>query len=307
MKFPVRFLVTLSILCLLAPALQAKKSAQQGSSKGVFDAPAISCAAGSSGASIDVTITAGASGAPAGFSVQWVLLSELDANGGQWPENQGDAASYCEASFSGNANGHAFELDPGESVTINIGDSLYDLAGASSDCENSALQCGEQYVFRTFAHATSSKKRSAWSPLTYCSTMNCGGGGGGDVTGCTYTQSYWRDNGVTSEWGNIWPVTSLTLGAETYTDLELLAILNTPGGTNGLIALAHQLITAKLNVANGAGDPFIDTIIASADTLIGSMVVPPVGIDSLSTSAVSSLVTALQRFNEGATGPGHCE
>jgi hypothetical protein len=88
----------------------------------------------------------------------------------------------------------------------------------------------------------------------------------------------------------------------------LLRILKQPVKGNGLVSLAHQLIAAKLNIANGATCAAITDLVARADAMIGALVVPPVGGGSLSTSSVSRLVTALDRFNNGLTPdcPGHC-
>jgi hypothetical protein len=87
----------------------------------------------------------------------------------------------------------------------------------------------------------------------------------------------------------------------------LCNIFNKPAAGNGLIALAHQLMAAKLNIANGADGSAVATDIANADALIGSLVVPPVGSGFLAPSATSTLITALTNYNEGATGPGHCQ
>ncbi|MBA2541621.1 MAG: hypothetical protein H0V17_18400, partial [Deltaproteobacteria bacterium] len=79
--------------------------------------------------------------------------------------------------------------------------------------------------------------------------------------------------------------------------------MRTPVKGNGLVSLAHQLIAAKLNLANGADDTSIADEIAAADALIGSRVVPPAGNGYLSTSSTSSLIGALDGFNnsEGNT------
>ena len=119
--------------------------------------------------------------------------------------------------------------------------------------------------------------------------------------GCTLTQGFWKNH------EEAWPVTSLTLGSVTYDQAQLLAILGQPVQGNGVLSLGHQLIAAKLNVASGADSSAISSEIAAADAAIGSLVAPPIGSGSLSTSSVSSLVSALDDFNNGVTGPGHCD
>jgi hypothetical protein len=114
------------------------------------------------------------------------------------------------------------------------------------------------------------------------------------VGACTgqLTQGYWKNH------PDDWPVTSLTLGTVTYTKTELLSILDTEPAGNGLIQLAHQLIAAKLNVANGATST---SAIGDADALIGDLVIPPVGSGYLDPSATSPLIDALSDYN------GACE
>ncbi len=119
--------------------------------------------------------------------------------------------------------------------------------------------------------------------------------------GCTLTQGYWKNH------ESAWTVSSLMLGTVNYTKTQLLSIFGQPVKGNGLVSLAHQLIAAKLNIASGAtADSATAQAISDADALIGSLVVPPVGSGKLSTSQVSALVTALDNFNTGVTGPGHC-
>src|SRR6266545_2552392 len=118
--------------------------------------------------------------------------------------------------------------------------------------------------------------------------------------GCTLTLGYWKTHPES------WPVSSLTLGSVSYSQAQLLSILGTPVSGNGLIALAHQLIAAKLNVANGADPTAAAGSIAAADALIGALVVPPVGTGTLKPGATSALTGALDAYNTGAVGPGHC-
>ncbi|MEO6000460.1 MAG: hypothetical protein ABIN89_26690 [Chitinophagaceae bacterium] len=249
--------------------------------------------------------TAGATGAPAGFSVQWMTKEQYDVSG--WPivsdvPDPTTQSSFCKASFSGNANLSRYNLAANATVTVKVGEFLFD-NGASTNCP-SVLQCGKSYVFRAFAHANSSLQKSDFTSNLTCSTLACGSTGT-----CTYTQGYWKTHGPVPTGNNVneWAVTSLTLGTVNYTDLQLQSIFNTPAAGNGLIALAHQLMAAKLNVAKGADATAIASSITAADALIGSRVIPPVGSGSLAPSATSTLIEALANYNEGATGPGHCD
>ena len=293
-------LLVVSLVLLTVPALAQKSG--KGPSKGTLDAPTLGCAT-ATGSSISITVTAGPSGAPAGVSVHWMLESEFLLTG--WPADGGyQTPSFCEASFSGNANGHAYAIQPGGSITIELGDIIFDTPGASSACENVPLSCGERYVFRAFAHGTSEMFKSDWSAIATCATSRCGSGA------CTYTQGYWKTHGPvpTGNNSNEWPVTSLTLGSVTYSDLQLLAILDkSAAGGNGLVSLAHQLIAARLNEANGVNVSAIAGALAQADAMIGSLVVPPVGSGYLGSGTTSGVSNVLADFNEGLIGPGHCE
>ena len=120
------------------------------------------------------------------------------------------------------------------------------------------------------------------------------------VQNCTFTQGYWKNH------PGVWPVPSLTLGTVAYTQAQLLAIFGQPAAGNGLISLAHQLIAAKLNIANGADPTAISATILAADALIGGLVVPPVGAGFLAPASTSALTQALDDYNNGLTGPGHC-
>ena len=122
-------------------------------------------------------------------------------------------------------------------------------------------------------------------------------------SGCVQSQGFWKNH------EEAWPVDSLMLGSTSYTKVELLAILNTPVGGNGLISLSYQLIAAKLNAENGAPVPAgIAAAIGAADTLIGALVVPPVGSDFLAPATTSALTGTLDQYNNGLYdgGPPHC-
>lgn len=300
-----------AFIAMASTSLLVSQPTSAAGKKTKMDTPILTCGTSSAG-SIEITVCAGATGAPAGFSIQWQTLADFQQYG--WPAdsscpldingNPTCGGSFCKASFSGNANGSTYNLTANACTTVQIGDTLFDDPGASSTCPSTPLECGTTYVFRAFAHANSSLQRSDFTANLQCSTISCN-----DTGGCTFTQGYWKTHGPipTGNNTNEWPVTELTLGTVNYTDLQLQSIFDTPAGGNGLISLAHQLIAAKLNIANGADDSAIAGAIAAADALIGGLVVPPVGAGSLANSSTSSLTNTLTQFNEGLIGPGHCQ
>src|SRR5262245_5102977 len=64
------------------------------------------------------------------------------------------------------------------------------------------------------------------------------------AAGCPGGQGFWKNIAT-------WPVTTLVLGGQSYTQAELIILFNTPVEGDASINLAHQLIAAKLNLANG--------------------------------------------------------
>jgi hypothetical protein len=91
-----------------------------------------------------------------------------------------------------------------------------------------------------------------------------------------------------------------------YSKAQLLAILDESVQGNGLVSLAHQLIAAKLNIAQGADPSAASAAIASADAMIGSLVIPPIGSGYLDPSQTSATTQTLDDYNNGIIGPGHC-
>jgi hypothetical protein len=279
----------------------------EGAKKTALDVPIISCGS-STQTTINVNVKAGASGAPAGFSLQWMLGSDLTANGGWFLSEDG---RLCKASFSGvpKSTINRFSLASGLSTTVEAGNLFDEELGVSYNC-NDDLQCGTTYAFRAFAHndPTSGLGKSAFTQALSCSTLACDA-----QPSCTYTQGYWKTHGPiptgnnVNEWSAAVNADGLLIGSVVYTNLQLQSIFNTPAAGNGLISLAHQLMAAKLNIANGADPTAVSAAIASADALIGGLVVPPVGAGSLSNASTSALTNTLATYNEGAIGPGHCQ
>lgn len=264
-------------------------------SSNVYGALTLNCAGTPTQTSLSLTVTADAiTGAPAGFTIQWMTLDAFDANNDQWPA---DASLYCAASFSGvpygskntsQVGGSTYNLGAGKSVTVYIGDLLTDelnspLGYSTTVCNEGLLQCGTQYVFRAFAHGGSNMNRSAYTIFNNaCATTApceaCGPNGGHHGFG------YWKEHPelITN---------NITLGDHSYSPTDILSILNQSPNGNGLVILAHQLIAAKLN-------GLCSNLTGPADAVFVGKIVPPVGTDSVQPNTNAGLVSTLHKHNE---------
>ena len=76
---------------------------------------------------------------------------------------------------------------------------------------------------------------------------------------------------------------------------------------NGINKLYGQLLGAKLNIANGAGGSAVASVISSADTFLATHNSADWGsLTKAQKTQVNTWVTALDAYNNGFTGPGHC-
>jgi hypothetical protein len=128
--------------------------------------------------------------------------------------------------------------------------------------------------------------------------------------GCTLTQGGYKNN--FNKLLLLKSPAGLTLGTVFYTNAQLNGILqNNAIQGNGLLSLAHQLLTAKLNIFYGADPTTVVSKITAADALIGSLKIPGSGLTPtgfLPTWATSAVENALDMYNNGLTpgGPPHC-
>jgi len=260
-----------------------------------YDAPTVNVAR-TIPSSITLQIQAGPSGAPAGFAIDWMPKSEYDV----WGWNSQYAPTYiCDLYgtplYNALPNNGSFQVGPNGIVTAEVGD-MFDETGVFTNF-NYELDENTEYVFRVRAKGDAAGQVSPNSATVFTATIP-------HTQNCTFTQGYWKNH------PEAWPVGGLTLGTVPYTAAQLLSILLTPAGNgnsaNGLIILCHQLIAAKLNLAQGADPTAIIATINAADALIGALVCPPVGTDTLTPASVSALESVLDDFNNGLIGPGHC-
>lgn len=209
--------------------------------------------------SIQITFTAGDKGAASGFSLQWMTKADFDQYG--WPVGDPSdlltsaATSFCKAGFSGNAFASNYNLTTlGQTVSVLIGAPLTD-NGASTSCPGELAECTE-YVFRAFSHGDNVYNRSIWSETLLNGKTEC------DVVCTKHGHGWWKNNcsAITND---------VTVDGHTYSPSDICTILNTNpsvvcNGTgknkvcsaNGVIILAHQVLTAALNGENVSGWTF---------------------------------------------------
>ena len=311
--------------------------AQAATPKLKFDTPRLECVEVTR-STIFIKVTAGATGAPAGFSLQWVkhatfpdLTCGAGNQGNLWPPSDTDTR-LCKASFSGTPGCSIFNLAANASIIVEVGNLNDSLCGAGlSNCGAEELNCGTEYVFRAFAHANNTRQRSEFTPNLCCTTQVC------EVNACVLTQGYWKTHRCDwpapfspGENGTADPtecalnnnpnqqcaadtLNTIPIGSNAYTQADLLCSLDQPGQGNALRILAHQLIAAKLNILNGAGQPpAIEAAITLADNLIGSRniltgSVPTGGPGNTLGPAMVQVAGLLDRYNNGQEGVAHCE
>jgi hypothetical protein len=248
-------------------------------------------------AKIVAAVSAGPSGAPAGFRMQWMKLSDFQANGNQWYDAPNEFMS--EAVFMGEPTLNTWDgqlttfcLEPEADAAVEIGD-LFDETGLTTSEEAVVeLSAETTYIFRACANGDGVADDSEWSETitaVCCHNRNCTNGRG-----------YWWRHPFR------WPVCSLTLGNTTYNKLQLLAVLIMPAFGNGMLILAHQLIAVELNIARGADPVDVEEARAAAHALMAGKVVPPIGCGWVHPRDASPIAQIMDDYNNGLIGPGHC-
>ena len=274
-----------------------------------LDPPALASPDPEASSLVHLDVTAGASGAPNGFTIEWMTQAQFDALGGLWPADPSDpaikSAIYIGFPSLNTVDGTTtFLLGPLATADIEIGD-IFDETGVMST-NRTELSQGTDYVFRVKANGdegdptggTGLLPSSGYSATHYARTK-----APLSTTDCVHTQGYWKNH------PGAWPVATVKLGNIIYSKAQLLLIFDTPASGNGLISLAHQLIAAKLNIAAGAIAPStVLGAISTADALIGNLIVPPIGAGFLSPATTSHLTDDLEEFNaEEMTGNFQCQ
>ena len=275
-----------------------------------LDVPTVTCV-GSTPSSITLHICAGASGAPAGISIQWETCADFDANGGAFDSGDG---SYAAISLSGVCPTSNWTLGSGACTNITINANTV-ISQTASGCGASGnpydLACNTCYVFRVFAHndpGPGGCNRSDFSTPIRCTTAPCPTSGE-----CTLTWGYWKTHGPAgcNPSGNAdkWPTHSLACGGLTLNGGQICDIFQTnPGacskggtsnsGANAVIILEHQLLAAEFNVANGAiSCAFATQAIADANALLDGFENACVGTSTPTGQLMVAAASTLESYN----------
>ena len=119
--------------------------------------------------------------------------------------------------------------------------------------------------------------------------------------GCTYTQGWYKNPKHTWPAGDIQRNTAFDGGASHET------ILNTPPKGNVYYILAHQYITALLNIQGGASsDDITGALGDAADYFAAASPANPLP-GGFTKDEVTALAATLDEYNNGLIGPGHCD
>jgi hypothetical protein len=238
-------------------------------------------------------VQAGQVGTPDGFELQWMTWSDYAALGG-WPTAANHPALHRSV-FTGDPTlnpdpgAASWRLAPDEAIEVQVGD-FFDETGLLTNYAD-PLHDGTDFVFRAVPLGSTSTAGFSQTILA------------GTPKAPECTQGFWKNH------YELWPMSCfpMYLGSVAYTPAQILAIYNTPAVGNGLISLAHQLATVKLNICNGSDPTNIMADIAAADAMIGALVVPSVGGGSLAPGGTSSLTDRLDKFNNGfISGVANC-
>lgn len=235
-----------------------------------MDTPVISCSLIPDDNTETLGVCAGATGAPAGFSVQWITCDALAAgpdgipgtpDDGTWPLSDSD--DLCKASFSGNANESSWNLEPDACTSVVIGELNDADPGVSFNC-NDPLVCETCYVYRAFAHANSTLRRSDFTANLECTTGACEELLHQDGDFCTRSQGFYGS-------GNASRNTEIACFGGDPTGALCTSVAGTPIVTIGGGTFTYTWTTtgACVDVQSGSGVFNLDTGIKALRDAIG--------------------------------------
>jgi hypothetical protein len=127
--------------------------------------------------------------------------------------------------------------------------------------------------------------------------------------GCTRTIGYWKTHPSA-----VTPLLPIWLGTQNgaksvdvTTSTQAVTIEGIPDASNGIDKLYAQLLAAKLSIKAGADSSAVSSTISAADSFLATHNDGDwSSLSSTDSSQVLAWATALDDYNNGITGPGHC-
>lgn len=193
---------------------------------------------------------------------------------------------------------------------INVTDSLYGSLGTVCASQSPVTfnytynvgpydVCGDYEVHNIASFVTNDTGDTGWSEWTVDISVPCGG--------CSLTPGYWKTHSsfgpapYDSTWALIGENTAFYLSGKSW-----YQVLWTAPQGNAYYILAHAYIAARLNQLNGADVSVISTQLTAA-TLFFENTTPTTPLSKSARAQVLAWATALDNYNNGLTGPGHCD
>ena len=117
-------------------------------------------------------------------------------------------------------------------------------------------------------------------------------------SGCTYTQGYYKNKG-----SGLLPAGNFYSSGQSW-----LAVLETAPQGNAYYILAHQYIAAFMNAKSASTPPPVSAALASGATYFGAATPGNWSANgSYTKDQLTGWADILASYNEGKTGPGHCD
>ena len=126
---------------------------------------------------------------------------------------------------------------------------------------------------------------------------------------CTLTQGYWKTHSVygpapyDSAWSLLPQAEATPFFSSGTTWFGVYAVRPRDGA---YWQLAHQYVAAKLNSLTGTSLASVQAAFDAATTLFSTKTPADIGKNGPAANQAKSLASALEAFNSGAVGPGHC-
>lgn len=168
------------------------------------------------------------------------------------------------------------------------------------------------------SHEVSQDYRPAWCPDWNDMTFTVQGRRTTSTTqDCTLTIGYWKNHaGLGPQADRVSPLLPQWLGTaggqssvQVTTNAQAVTLLDySSTASNGIDKLYGQLLGAKLNLAAGADGAAVASTITSSDAfLAGHADTSWTGLSGAAQQSVLGWVGTLDAYNNGLTGPGHCQ